>query len=187
MLIIDSPRPVPSARPSGTRSSGDGSDRCCCIPASCAATMTKLCSRTHRQIYVPSGPFCYCSNYPVSRESRRARVAPIVLHQRGCRPRLLVQIAAVVIGPSSEAHEPWIRQCLLSSEATNGIWIQEPEAIDEGLGCGVGCQYLENRISTFSQTAMIPGATSSDASSGIYHGSSHSLPSRDVSCSFHLF
>ena len=29
VLIIDFPRPVPSARPSGTGSSGDGGDRCC--------------------------------------------------------------------------------------------------------------------------------------------------------------
>ena len=48
-----------------------------------------------------------------------------------------VQIAAAAIGPSSEAHEASIRRCLLGSEATNGVWIEEPEAIDKGLGCGV--------------------------------------------------
>ena len=58
---------------------------------------------------------------------------PIALHRCGCGLKFIVQIAAVVIGPSSEAHEPWIRQCLLGSEAMNGVWIEEPEAIDKGL------------------------------------------------------
>jgi hypothetical protein len=73
--------------------------------------------------------------------TRRAdRAAPAWM-----RAKVLLQIAAVVIGPSSEAHEPWIRQCLLGNEATNGVWIEEPKAIDKDLGCGLGYQRLEVR------------------------------------------
>jgi len=136
---------TPASPPRGTRSSGDGGDRyCCChlVPDSGVARHDDdpLLLPPSSSSSEPSASWSFfcCSRHHFSRTvtgTRHAdRAAPACAWVK-----VLVQIAVVVFGRSSEAHEPWIRQC----EATRGVGIEE--GMNKAFGCGVGNQRMEVR------------------------------------------